>query len=203
MPERTCEWEEAVDPTPVVVRPERGQIPRTACSCGQLAFCAGIVPRFVPAMTACGANSAPQAEARDGGCKDAVTPRAFRPGVCRAVGSAPGGEADPDLGAPVVILCLLYINSSSSKAALPLWISLIFPMLTMPCGAAKGVGGRRLPVFAEMNNLGVCFLSVDKCLLMPALPPALSTDGSGASGQSAIGVRTNKRARVGCQKCSA
>lgn len=113
------------------------------------------------------------------------------------------GEADPDLGAPVVILCLLYINSSSSKAALPLWISLIFPMLIRSCGTAKGVGGRRLPVFAEMNNLGVCFLSVDKCLLMPALPPVLSTDCSGASGQSAIGVRTNKRARVGCQKCSA
>lgn len=99
------------------------------------------------------------------------------PPGCRTSNS--GVFRRPD-GALVVLLRLLYLNSSSSRRRRFLWTSGFSPALASTCVALKYVGAGRFPAAGEMNNLGGPSFGVDNLLLMPVFPPGLSTDRAGA-----------------------
>ena len=74
------------------------------------------------------------------------------------------------------LLCILYLNSSSSRALKILWTTPFFPCLTKTCVGPNTVCPAPFPLFCKVHNLPPAAFSVDKCLFMPACSTALSTD---------------------------
>lgn len=187
-----------VQRTPRLVCRERGQVVAGPVFCGQVPGCAAFVHRVLrchrvpacPALSlgrtallapACQTASAaffmtqPGVSKMHFGCRHQVVQKtAFLPIFCAILCIAGACTA---LGAAFVgcLLCIFYLNSSSSRVLQNLWTTRFSRCLTKSCIACNAVRPAPFPLSCKVHNPPAAAFSVDKCLFVPACSTALST----------------------------
>ena len=83
----------------------------------------------------------------------------------------------------------LYLNSSSSKVWVFLWINHFFLCKTEACNLYNGVCDTLVETLHKANNQGPAGFSVDNCRVVPFLPTGFSTTPGWTGVQGADGKK--------------